>query len=112
MLDIYSANGISDAQVQFSEVDETGTTAVIKSETLTQEQYSAIIDSFKSDYDPNLVENRFNTVGPSISQSVTQSALLAIAYCRAGGHHLHHHRFPRNRTLLPLWRLRHHRHAA
>lgn len=77
VLDIYSANGISDAQVQFS-VDETGTTAVIKSETLTQEQYSAIVDSFKSDYDPNLVENRFNTVGPSISQSVTQRALLAI----------------------------------
>ena len=77
VLDIYSANGISDAQVQFS-VDETGTTAVIKSETLTQEQYSAIVDSFKSYYDPNLVENRFNTVGPSISQSVTQRALLAI----------------------------------
>jgi preprotein translocase subunit SecF len=77
VLDIYSANGISDAQVQFS-VDETGTIAVIKSETLTQEQYNAIVDTFKSDYDPNLVENRFNTVGPSISQSVTQRALLAI----------------------------------
>jgi preprotein translocase subunit SecF len=32
----------------------------------------------KTDFDPNLVELKFDTVGPSISQSVTQRALLAI----------------------------------
>ena len=77
VLDVYSANGITDAQVQFS-VDTEGTTAVIKSSTLTQDQYNTIVNAFKANYDPNLIENRFNTVGPSISQSVTQRALLAI----------------------------------
>lgn len=77
VLDVYNANGITDAQAQFS-LNEENTLVVIKSSTLTQDQYSAIIDSFKADFDTNLVERRFNTVGPSISQSVTQRALLAI----------------------------------
>ena len=78
VLDIYNANGIVDAQAQFSLSDD-NTLVVIKSSTLTQEQYTAIIDSFRADFDENLIERRFNTVGPSISQSVTQRALLAIA---------------------------------
>lgn len=74
---IYNDIGIIDAQVQYSYGDES-TVLVIKSSSLTQEQYTSIIDSFKNTYDPDLVENRFETVGPSISQSVTQRALLAI----------------------------------
>ena len=78
VLDIYAANGITDTQVQFSS-DDQGVVAVIKSSSLTQEQHTAIISSLKTDFDPNLVELKFDTVGPSISQSVTQRALLAIA---------------------------------
>lgn len=77
ILDIYAANGITDTQVQFSS-DDQGVVAVIKSSSLTQEQHTAIISSLKTDFDPNLVELKFDTVGPSISQSVTQRALLAI----------------------------------
>jgi preprotein translocase subunit SecF len=75
--DIYDQNGIVDSQVQIS--DQNGTTLfLIRSSSLTQEQYSTIVDSFRLEFDPNLVERRFDTVGPSISQSVTQRALLAI----------------------------------
>lgn len=77
-MDIYSANGITDTQVQFSNSDQ-GVVAVIKSSSLTQEQHAAILSSFKTGFDANLVELKFDTVGPSISQSVTQRALLAIA---------------------------------
>lgn len=76
VLAIYDDNGIIDAQVQYSYSDE-NTVLVIKSASLTQEQYASILNSFES-IDPNLVENRFETVGPAISQSVTQRALLAI----------------------------------
>lgn len=77
VLDIYSANGITDTQVQFSNSDQ-GVVAVVKSSSLTQEQHAAIISSLEAGFDPNLVELKFDTVGPSISQSVTQRALLAI----------------------------------
>jgi preprotein translocase subunit SecF len=78
IMDIYTANGITDTQVQFSNSDQ-GVVAVVKSSSLTQEQHAAIISSLKTGFDPNLVELKFDTVGPSISQSVTQRALLAIA---------------------------------
>ena len=74
---LYNQNGITDAQVQFSVSDES-TVVVVKSSSLSQEQHTAILESLKNNFDPDLVERRFNTVGPSISQSVTQRALLAI----------------------------------
>jgi len=77
VLAIYNDAGIADAQVQYS-VSDTNTIIVIKSSTLTQDQHAAILDKFRAAYDQNLVERRFDTVGPSISQSVTQRALLAI----------------------------------
>jgi preprotein translocase subunit SecF len=78
VLSAYADNGITDTQVQFSTGDN-GTVTVIKSSSLTQEQHNAIIAELKSKFDPNLIERKFDTVGPSISQSVTQRALLAIA---------------------------------
>jgi preprotein translocase subunit SecF len=76
--DIYDQNDIVDSLVQTS--DQNGATLfLIRSSSLTQEQYSTIIDALRSEFDQNLVERRFDTVGPSISQSVTQRALLAIA---------------------------------
>lgn len=78
VLALYTELGVTDAQVQFSVTDE-NTVLVIKSSSLTQEQYSSIIGQLESDYDSNLVERRFETVGPSISESVTQRAMLAIA---------------------------------
>lgn len=77
VLEIYGEAGIVDAQVQYS-VSDTNTITVIKSSSLTQDQHSAILDRFRSDYDKDLIERRFDTVGPSISKSVTQRALLAI----------------------------------
>jgi len=77
VLEIYGEAGIVDAQVQYS-VSGTNTITVIKSSSLTQDQHSAILDRFRSDYDKDLIERRFDTVGPSISKSVTQRALLAI----------------------------------
>ena len=78
VVSLYTENGINDTQVQFSNGDE-GIVVVIKSSSLTQEQHTAIISSLETNFDPNLVELKFDTVGPSISQSVTQRALLAIA---------------------------------
>ncbi len=77
ILSLYSENGVVDTQVQYSPSDQ-DTVVVIKSSSLTQEQYNAILASFKNNYDPDLIERKFDTVGPSISQSVTQRALLAI----------------------------------
>lgn len=76
--DIYNQNDIVDAQVQTSDLNGS-TLFLIRSSSLTQEQYSAIVDTLRMEFDQNLVERRFYTVGPSISQSVTQRALLAIA---------------------------------
>ena len=78
ILAIYNQNNIVDAQVQTS-TDNQSFLAVIKSSSLSQEQYNSIIGALKSGYDPNLVERRFDTVGPSISQSVTTRAMLAVA---------------------------------
>lgn len=74
---LYTSIGITDAQVQTS--SEPGReTIIIKSSSLDQGQYTSIISHLKENYDEHLVERRFNTVGPSISESVTQRALLAI----------------------------------
>jgi preprotein translocase subunit SecF len=78
VLTLYDELGITDTQVQFSEAEES-TVLVIKSSSLTQDQYTSIIDQMETSYDADLVERRFETVGPSISESVTQRALLAIA---------------------------------
>lgn len=78
IVDLYNKMEIVDAQVQTSSIDENRIITVIKSSSLTQDQYSTLIDSLKNDFDDTLIERRFDTVGPSISQSVTQRALLAI----------------------------------
>lgn len=75
---IYDNFDVIDAQVQTS-VDDGRMIMVIKSSSLTQDQYALIIEILRSNYDNQLIERRFDTVGPSISQSVTQRALLAIA---------------------------------
>ncbi|MDK2981847.1 MAG: preprotein translocase subunit SecF [Chloroflexota bacterium] len=75
---IYTNVGITDTQVQFSPGDN-NTVVVIKSSSLTQDQHNTIIADLQNNYDANLIERKFDTVGPSISQSVTQRALLAIA---------------------------------
>ena len=75
---VYDQNNISDAQVQISS-DNQFLVAVIKSSSLTQDQYNNIVAALKSKFDPNLVERRFDTVGPSISQSVTTRAVEAVA---------------------------------
>lgn len=74
---IYEQNQIVDAQVQTS-IQDGITLLVIKSSSLSQEQYSSIMETFGTEFDENLIERRFDTVGPTISQSVTQRALLAI----------------------------------
>jgi len=74
---LYKSIGINDAQVQTS--SEQGKEILfIKSSSLEQDQYISIVSHLKENYDEHLVERRFNTVGPSISESVTQRALLAI----------------------------------
>ena len=78
IIDLYNEIEVVDAQVQTSSIDENRIIAVIKSSSLTQDQYSTLIDILKNDFDDTLIERRFDTVGPSISQSVTQRALLAI----------------------------------
>jgi len=74
---LYESIGINDAQVQISS-EQGRDILLIKSSSLEQDQYTSIISHLKENFDENLVERRFNTVGPSISQSVTQRALLAI----------------------------------
>ena len=77
ILAIYNENNIIDAQVQTS-IDNESALAVIKSASLSQDQYNSIISTLRSIYDADLVERRFDTVGPSISQSVTSRALMAV----------------------------------
>ena len=74
---LYKSIEINDAQVQTS--SEQGKEILfIKSSSLEQDQYISIVSHLKENYDEHLIERRFNTVGPSISESVTQRALLAI----------------------------------
>jgi preprotein translocase subunit SecF len=77
ILAIFNENNVIDAQVQTS-IDGQTSLAVIKSSSLTQDQYNSITSALKTTYDADLVERRFDTVGPSISQSVTSRALMAV----------------------------------
>ncbi len=77
ILAVFNENNVIDAQIQTS-VDNASSLAVIKSSSLSQEQYDSIIAALKSGFDADLVERRFDTVGPSISQSVTSRALMAV----------------------------------
>lgn len=74
---LYESIGINDAQVQTSSKQDREI-LFIKSSSLIQDQYTSIVSHLKENYDEHLIERRFNTVGPSISESVTQRALLAI----------------------------------
>ena len=74
---LYESIGINDAQVQTS-FKQGKEILFIKSSSLEQNQYTSIVSYLKENYDESLIERRFNTVGPSISKSVTQRALLAI----------------------------------
>lgn len=78
IIGLYNSLGITDSQVQQSQSFD-NTIFLIRSTTLDQEKYSLIIESLKRDYDPALVERRFDTVSPAISQSVTSRAMLAVA---------------------------------
>jgi preprotein translocase subunit SecF len=74
---LYKSIGINDAQVQTSP-EQDREILFIKSSLLKQDQYISIVSQLKENYDEHLIERQFNTVGPSISESVTQRALLAI----------------------------------
>jgi len=78
IIGLYNSLGITDSQVQQSQSSE-NTIFLIRSTTLDQDKYFQIIESLKKDYDLGLVERRFDTVSPAISQSVTSRAMLAIA---------------------------------
>lgn len=78
IIGLYNSLGITDSQVQQSQSSE-NTIFLIRSTTLDQDKYFQIIESLKKDYDPNLIERRFDTVSPAISQSVTSRAMLAVA---------------------------------
>ena len=74
---LYNSLGITDSQVQVSQ-SSGETVFVIRSTSLDQEKYSQVIASLKKDYDPELVQRRFDTVSPAISQSVGSRAMLAV----------------------------------
>ena len=78
IIGLYNSLGITDSQVQQSQSSE-NTIFLIRSTTLDQDKYLQIIESLKKNYDLGLVERRFDTVSPAISQSVTSRAMLAIA---------------------------------
>ena len=77
IINLYNSLGITDSQVQVSQSTDQ-TIYVIRSTILDQEKYSQIIGSLKNDYDPDLIQRRFDTVSPAISQSVTSRAMLAV----------------------------------
>jgi preprotein translocase subunit SecF len=74
---LYNSLGITDSQVQVSQ-SSGETVFVIRSTSLDQEKYSQVIASLKKDYDPELIQRRFDTVSPAISQSVGSRAMLAV----------------------------------
>jgi preprotein translocase subunit SecF len=78
IVELYNSMGITDSQVQTSQT-QTGVIYVIRSSILDQEIYSQIIANLQKNFDPNLVKRRFDTVSPTISQSVTNRAAIAVA---------------------------------
>jgi len=78
IIKLYDSLGITDSQVQISQSDS-NTIFIVRSTTLNQEQHSQIVSALQKDYDPNLVQRRFDTVSPAISQSVGSRALFAVA---------------------------------
>jgi len=82
-IDIYNKFAIHDIQFQTSE-DDLSYIVIINSSTITQEQYDQLIREVQSAYGPNINERRFNTVGPTISRSVTERALMAVMLAAIG----------------------------
>jgi preprotein translocase subunit SecF len=82
-VDIYNKFAIPDIQFQTSK-DDLSYIVIIKSSTITQEQYDQLIREVQSVYGPNINERRFNTVGPTISRSVTERASMAVMLAAIG----------------------------
>ena len=74
---LYNDMGITDSQIKISQT-QTGIIFIIQSSILDQEKYSDVILNLKKEFDPNLVERRFDTVSPAISQSVASRAAMAV----------------------------------
>jgi preprotein translocase subunit SecF len=71
---LYKANGIGDTQVLTTGSD----ILVVRSEGITEEMRSKIIGDLEKMTGDTVVIRRADTVGPTISQSVTQRATLAV----------------------------------
>lgn len=72
--EIYDANGVSDLQVQTSGTDS----LILRSLALSDNVRTAIIDQLSAVSGSEVVIKKADTVGPSIAEGVTRSALIAV----------------------------------
>lgn len=74
MIELYKNLGISDVQAFTSGTD----TLIIRSSALTEETKSKILSTITKTFNEQVTINSADTVGPTVSQSITSRALLAI----------------------------------
>ncbi len=78
---IYEANGFSEVSVQRTSLTQGGAedSLIIRSPFMDDAMRSTIVNAIKTQFnEPNLVTNRFESVGPTIAAAVTQRAALAV----------------------------------
>jgi preprotein translocase subunit SecF len=73
--DTMEGQGVSNATVQ--SIDD-GSVAVIRTKVIDSDQKIAVLDALSADYG-DIVELRFETVGPTVGQEVTRGAVVAVA---------------------------------
>lgn len=78
--EIYQDASIEDVTVQTSGSN----TLIIRSSAIDSELRTKVLDAIKAEADGNVVINKFDTVGPTISREVTQRAALAVSIAALG----------------------------
>ncbi len=92
VLEIASNKEVSQTQMQatldkFNEARELKSASVItidenafqiKTDYLTEENYSALIDTIENETESEITENKFETVGPSVSESLKSKAVVSL----------------------------------
>jgi len=75
IIKLYGDLSIPEPEVQSSGTD----TLIIRSQEITQETKTKILAAMEKQFNSNVTENSFETVGPSIGSEVTKAAAIAVS---------------------------------
>ncbi len=80
---LFTERGYTDALVQTSTTTKPDDTLVIRAKQVTPEDKAALTAELKAKFGGEMVEQRFDSVGPAVGQEVAQRATLAVILAAA-----------------------------